>query len=192
MGKNNMTTNPVFVGFNNEVFRRFGKMSILVGVLLAALGIAGALLPQIMALVINAFLGWTLIAAGMLSLYLVFISRGRSVITFLKPLLLIFFGVVLLVTPIVSIAAIALVMSFYLLLDAFSGFGLAHDIYPLRGWGWMVFNGLTSFALALVFMMGWPVSSLVMVGLFVGISLFFDGLALIFLGALANRSLKDA
>ncbi len=185
-----ITENPIFVGFNDKVFRRFGRLSIVIGFLLVVLGLGGAMAPRVMALVVSGFIGWTLMIAAGLSFYLVFLSRGRSMIAYLKPILLLALGGVLLVSPVISIAAIALVMSFYLLLDAFSGFGLAHDMYPLRGWGWMAFNGVTSLVLAVVFMMGWPISSLTLVGLYVGISLFFDGIALIFLGLLAGKVAK--
>jgi len=46
----------------------------------------------------------------------------------------------------------------------------------------MAINGLMSVALSIMFLLGWPQTSLWLVGLFVAISLFFDGLALIIIG----------
>ena len=46
----------------------------------------------------------------------------------------------------------------------------------------MVFNGVISALLAILFLIGWPATSLWLVGLYVGISLVFDGWALITIG----------
>jgi len=174
--------------FDHEFAKRFRKFSLIAGMLLIVVGIAGAVLPQIMSLVVSAFLGWLLITGGVLTGYLAFLGRGRSMIAFLKPVLLVTTGILFIFYPLAGLAALALLLTIYLLLDAFGGFGLAYDLYPMRGWGWMAFNGLMSFVLALVLFIGWPLTSPLMVGLFVGISLFFDGLALVTLGILAGKA----
>jgi uncharacterized membrane protein HdeD (DUF308 family) len=46
---------------------------------------------------------------------------------------------------------------------------------------WLL-NGIFSIVLAVIFLVGWPFSSLYLVGLFVGISLFIDGVVLLTLG----------
>jgi uncharacterized membrane protein HdeD (DUF308 family) len=52
----------------------------------------------------------------------------------------------------------------------------------------MLFNGVMDILLAGVFLWGWPQSSLWLVGLFVSISLIFDGWALIMI----SRSLQHS
>jgi len=173
--------------FDHAFAKRFRKFSLITGVLLMVVGIVGAVLPQIMSLVVSVFLGWLLITGGILTAYLAFLGRGRSMIAFLKPVLLIVTGALFVFFPLAGLAALALLLTVYLLLDAFGGFGLAYDIYPMRGGGWMAFNGLMSFLLAVVLFVGWPITSPIMVGLYVGISLFFDGLSLVIIGYLANR-----
>jgi uncharacterized membrane protein HdeD (DUF308 family) len=54
---------------------------------------------------------------------------------------------------------------------------------PLPGWGWMMANGVLSFLLAAVLLIGWPFSALWVVGLLIGISLFLDGVTLLILSA---------
>ncbi len=176
--------------FDHAFATRFRKFSLIAGVLLIIVGIAGAVVPQVMSLVVSVFLGWLLIAGGVLTAYLAFLGRGRSMIAFLKPVLLIVTGALFVLFPLAGMAALALLLSVYLLLDAFGGFGLAYDLYPMRGWGWMAFNGLMSFLLAVILFAGWPITSPIMVGLFIGISLFFDGLALIVIGYLADRIVR--
>lgn len=40
-------------------------------------------------------------------------------------------------------------------------------------------NAILSLLMAMVFIMGWPETSIVIIGLLVGFSLFFDGMALL-------------
>ena len=176
----------LYIGFDEAWLQRFRKWSLIIGALLILVGIAGAAAPQVLSLVVSVFLGWLLLAAAMLTGYLVFLSRGRATITWLKPVLLFLTGALFLFYPDVGIAALALLLTVYLILDSYGSFGLAYDLYPLRGWGWMTVNGIVSLLLALVLLFAWPAASPVIVGLYIGISLFFDGLALLFLGLLAK------
>jgi len=172
-------TASVTIGFDEEFVKRFRKYSLVVGIVLTLIGAAGMFVPQITALVAEIFLGWLLITAGIVAAYFVFLSQGRSVIAWLKPVLLILTGALFLVFPMNGIAAVALLLTIYLFLDAFASFGLAFDYRPLHGWLWMVVNGVLSLFLGFLVLIGWPVDSMILVGLYIGISLLFDGLALI-------------
>ncbi len=148
---------------------------------MVVLGLAGIIVPQIISLIVNFFLGWLLIVAGLLSLYVIHLSRWRSAMTWLKAILLLVTGGLLLFDPKAGIAALALLLTFYLLLDAVANFGFAYDYHPLKGWGWIVFNGLGSALLAGMVMIGWPQTSALLLGIYVGVSLLLDGLVLIFM-----------
>jgi len=152
------------------------------GLLLAILGAAGIILPGVMSLTLEIFLGWLMVTGGVFFGYYTFKNLGRSFIAWLKPLILIVAGVLLLANPVSGIAAIALLVSFYFFTDAFGSFGLAYERYPLSGWGWMVINGIMSLLLAVLILIGWPVTSAFYLGMYVGISLLFDGISLFMLG----------
>jgi len=180
----------IIVGFDQEFVKRFRKVSLVVGVALIVTGLTGAIMPQFLSLVSELFLGWLAIMAGVLSGYIVFLSRGRSMIAWLKPALLLLTGALFLLYPLAGIAAMALLLTIYLMLDALASFGLAHDYHPLEGWGWMVFNGLLSLILAIALLVGWPAASPILLGFYIGISLLFDGLALVFM-SLASRKVLE-
>ena len=178
------------ISFDEGFVKRFKKTSLIVGIALSIIGIAGVALPQITSLVSEIFLGWLLVMAGVLAGYIVFLSQGRSMIAWLKPVLLIVTGALFLFNPPAGIAAMALLLTFYLLLDAFASFGLAYDYRPLKGWLWMVFNGVLSLLLAFFVLIGWPETSAILIGIFIGISLLFDGLALIFMSLAVGKVVK--
>jgi len=71
-------------------------------------------------------------------------------------------------------------------MDAFAGFFFAFELHPLKGWGWMLFNGIISLIIAIIFLIGWPLNNLWLVGLFIGISIFMDGLVLLIMGIAAG------
>ncbi len=181
-----MEKSITIIGFDSAFVGRFWKATMITGIITALLGLAGLLVPQWTSLVASFFLGWLLVTAALLSLYLVYLSRWRSPITWLKPVLLLVTGLLFLINPKIGIAALALVLTFYLLLDAITNFGFAHEYHPLRGWGWMVFNGLVSLGLAGLLLFGWPQNSALLLGIYIGVSLFIDGLVLIFMSLAAK------
>ncbi|RTZ57952.1 MAG: hypothetical protein DSZ33_06905, partial [Gammaproteobacteria bacterium] len=69
-----------------------------------------------------------------------------------------------------------------LLLDSYANFSLAFTLKPQAGWGWMLFNGFVTLLLSVLIIVGWPSSSLIAIGIIVGVSLLFDGLTLLMLG----------
>jgi uncharacterized membrane protein HdeD (DUF308 family) len=109
-------------------------------------------------------------------------QHGGGFMSWLKPMLLLVSGVLMAANPLAGVAALALLLSFYLLMDAFGSFALASALRPAPGWLWMVVNGVMDLVLAFLFTISWPASSMLLVGIFVGISLLFDGAALIAIG----------
>jgi len=158
-----------------------------VGILLVALGTVGVFFPNIMSIAIEIYFGWLMVLAGALWSYYAFRIHVRSFSSWLKPVILVAAGVLWLMFPAPGIAVLTLLVAFYLLVDAFAGFNLAFEQRPQRGWLWLAFNGVLSLALAMIILVGWPEFSSFFLGIFVGISLLFDGLSLIMLGASLNR-----
>ncbi|PCJ87430.1 MAG: hypothetical protein COA54_05990 [Thiotrichaceae bacterium] len=172
---------------NKEALEKFGSYTFVIGGLLLLLGTAGILLPNVMSLGTVVFIGWLLITGGVFWAAHTYNYSPKSVMDWLKPILLLITGGLMLLYPADSIAGVGLLLAIYLLMDAFSSFTLAQTIYPGKGWGWMSVNGVTSIILAGLFLIGWPETSLWLVGLYVSISLVFDGWALLFVGWIIHK-----
>ncbi len=160
----------------------FGKRSVLIGWLLIIIGAIGMVLPNLMALQATLFTGFLFLGGGVMWGMHAYKYSRRHWSDWLKPVLLVISGVLMLFYPVSGVAALGLILAFYLLMDAFGSFTFAYGLYPLKGWGWMAFNGFISFVLAVLFLIGWPETSMFLVGLFVAISLFFDGWSLLVIG----------
>jgi uncharacterized membrane protein HdeD (DUF308 family) len=58
---------------------------------------------------------------------------------------------------------------------------------PRWGWGWL--NGALSLGIGILIIMSWPVSSLYIIGLFIGIDLIFTGWTYIMYGMSAGKKM---
>ncbi len=161
---------------------KFGNYSIFVGIILIIIGITGAMLPQFMSLEAITFIAFFMLFAGSAWVIHTYKYAKTSVKEWLKPLLLIGLAAYLMFHPAIGIASLGLFLSFYLVLDAFASFIFAQLRHPEKGWGWMVVNGLFSLILSSLFLIGWPEVSIWIVGLYIAINLFFNGLALVMMG----------
>ena len=162
--------------------KKYRAYSIAVGILLIITGIIGILLPQIMSLTMSIFIGWLFVFGGFFSAYHVIRSYKKNWVAWFKPVVLLIIGILFLLFPAATVAAIGMMLIVYFLLDAFAGFTAAYELRGRKGWGWMLINAIISLILAIIFLIGWPFSSFWLVGLFVGVSLFMDGIALLVLG----------
>ncbi len=165
--------------------RNTRKKLIIASVVLLLIGLAGILVPQVMSVVVAAFLGWLLLFSGVVVGYFTWRSFHARWTSWLKAVILLVTGALVLFNPLAGAAALGLVLAIYFLMDGFAGVSLAWELKPRKGWGWLMFNGLLSLALAAVFLIGWPFASAWMVGFFIGISLLIDGWALLMLALAA-------
>jgi uncharacterized membrane protein HdeD (DUF308 family) len=167
---------------NEELVERFGKTSLIIGILLIITGIIGILLPVLMSLNVAIFVAAYSLIGAVVWLVHTFKYARKSVLDWIKPIILFVTGAYMLINPAIGVAAIGLVLTFYLMIDAFGSFLFAQLRYPESGWGWMVVNGLFSLVLGAMILAGWPSTSFWFVGFYIAISLFFDGVALAMIG----------
>ena len=165
-----------------EFGKKFRTYSVVVGILLIIAGIIGIFLPQVMSLTVSIFVGWLFVFGGLILGYHVIRSYSKNWVAWFKPVILLITGALLLFFPAAAIAAIGMLLMAYFLLDAFAGFTAAYELRGQKGWGWMLINAILSLILAFIFLIGWPFTSVWLVGLFVGISLLMDGIVLLIMG----------
>lgn len=170
-----------------QIDRRTRKFVIIASILLILAGILGMALPQVLSIAITALIGGILLFAGAIVLYLTWHGFRQRGTAWLKPFVLIATGLLVIFYPLAGAAALGLMLAVYFLMSGFAGTSFAWELRPHKGWGWLMMSGIISFLLAAVFLIGWPFTSMWMVGMFVGISLFFDGAALLAVGLAAKE-----
>ena len=149
------------------------------GIVLVIIGLIAILLPQTVTVVLSVFLGGILILSGVTVATGVWVSQRENALAWLKPFVLIAIGLLIAFSPAAVAAAIGLLLVVYFLLTGFASISFAVELGPLRGRRWMLFNGVLSILLAVVFLIGWPFSSTALVGILVGVSFLFEGIGLL-------------
>jgi uncharacterized membrane protein HdeD (DUF308 family) len=175
----------------SDLRNQFRTHSLVAGILLLVIGLISILLPELTSLTISFFIGWMLVIGGIVSGYHVMKSYNSKWIAWLKPFLLFAIGLLILYRPMTGVAAVGLLLIIYFLFDGFAGIMFGLELRPLKGWIWMMLNGLISIFIAFIFLVGWPISSLWLIGLLVGISLVFDGTAMIVIGTSIHKNTFD-
>jgi len=168
---------------NKNLVDSFKKHAKIGGYLLIFIGVVGIIFPQLMSITTVMLVAYLMMFAGVSIGLLTYKSNKEDWVGWLKSFILLLSSFLLLFYPMLGAVAIGLVFSIYFLTDAFAGFSLAFSLRPQKIWLVWLFNAITSLALGVLFLIGWPKSSLLLIGVFVGISLLFDGIALLLGGA---------
>ncbi len=175
---------------DNELINKIKKYAKVSGAILSLLGLVGIIFPTFFSIATEVLVSYLMLLAGVGSAVVTWMGNRKDWAAWLKSFVLIGVALWMLLNPLHGVATLGLIFSFYFFTDAFAGFGVALSLRPDKVWWVWLFNAITSLILGVVFIVGWPFSSLYLVGLFVGVSLLFDGIALFMGGAMVDKSLK--
>jgi uncharacterized membrane protein HdeD (DUF308 family) len=173
--------------FEQDGFKAFSKHAKIVGIVLMLLGAVGIIFPQVMSVVVVMLVAWLMLLAGLVSGFFTWKLNPRSWLGWLKSAVLFFMGAFLIFYPLPGVATLGLIFAIYFFVDGFSGLSLAFNLRPHRGWQVWLANGVLSLALGIIFLWQWPFNAGWLVGLFIGISLLFDGLSFFLMGRVLNK-----
>lgn len=146
------------------------------GILMVILGTVALGNEFLSTVVTIVFLGYLLMASGILQIFGAFWSRGWGAffLYLLIGILNLIVGWLLLTRPEIGAIGITLVMAVFFIVG-----GLYRTIASVGmqfpNWGWACFGGLVTLALGIMLWRGWPQTGLWFIGLYVGIDLIFHG-----------------
>lgn len=166
--------------------RKASQLSILMGVMLVALGIFSVMAPMISGIAVTMLIGAYLIVAGGIETYYAFKapSFGKGALQFLFGGVGILAGIVTFAMPVASLQTLTMILAGLFVVGGIVEISLALRMKKEEGegWGWMMFNGGTSILLAILIFAQWPLSGLWAIGVLVGARLMIHGFTLISLG----------
>jgi len=172
---------------DKEMLEKFSKYSTIYGVIFLLIGLAGMFYPTVMSVATALFYGWLLMFSAFMIGFHTWQTNKKDWLGWLKAFIFFLIGALIVFYPITGVAALGLLFAVYFFMDAFASFTLAFELKPSSMWWISLLNGILSVAIGIFFIVGWPFSSLFLVGFLVGVSLFFDGILLLSLG----KSAKD-
>jgi len=168
--------------------------SIVLSVLIMIAGFLAIALPLIAGIAFTLILGWMLIFTGVL--HIVFAFRAgqarMAVWQVLLGLVYGFIGVYILMNPAAGLAGLTFAIAVYLFVEAVLELALAIQLRPAPGTGWLIFDSVITFILAVMIFSTWPSSAAWVVGVLVGISMLFSGMTRLMLTLAARRIVVPA
>ena len=162
------------------------------GIVMSVIGVIGIVLPNLVGLTLNLFIGSIFLFSSAVLAYMAWYSRSSGMGLWLKPFVLLAVGLLVLMHPAVVLSVLGLLLAMYFLLAGFAGTALAMEVRPNSGWVFLLFSGLRSLAMGLLVLSVWPLGSAWMIGLLIGINLLFEGFALISLAKQMESTLPTA
>ena len=175
---------------HEDLFEKFSKYSKITGVIFILLGVIGIIYPVFMTLATVTFVSWLMIFGGFVAGYFTYLSDKSNYLGWLKSFILVSIGLMMIFYPMTGVGTVGLLLSIYFFMDAFASFSLAMNMRPMNGWIWWMVNAFFSLLIGILFIVGWPFSSMYLIGLLIGFSLFFDGFSLLITGSIFKRMTK--
>jgi len=170
-----------------DILNKFSKNSKTAGIVFIILGVFGMVFPMFMSITSAIFFGWILLFSGFMASYHTLNTNKKDIFGWLKSFVLIFFGAITIINPMPGIATLGILFAIYFAMDAIASFALAFSIKGTPRWWIILLNAIVSVILSFLFISSWPFGSLYYVGLFIGISLFFDGIMLLTLSSVTKQ-----
>lgn len=176
----------------SENIRSGSRLGTVWGIAVMILGMFCIAVPFLPGLGVVLLVGIALIAAGVAQVMYAFQfnSFGEGVLRFVFSLLAVLAGVTLLGNPGAGLLTITLFLAVWFFVDGLYALFAGLRWKPNAGWGWMVFSGAISIILGVMIYRRFPESAVWLVGVLVGIRLFFAGWTMIAMGAV-GRAVAD-
>jgi len=168
--------------------------SIVLSVLIMIAGFLAIALPLIAGITVTLIVAWMLIFAGVLHIAFAF-RAGHARMAVWQVLLGLVYGLIgvyILINPVAGLAGLTFAIAVYLVAEAVLELALAIQLRPLRGTGWLLFDSIITFILAVMIFSSWPSSAAWVVGVLVGISMLFSGMTRLMLTLAARRIVAAA
>lgn len=159
------------------------------GIIMLVLGTFAIIYPAATSVSFEMVLGILLMVGGACRVVSMFRSKGWGdfLLKLLVSAIYLIAGILLLVYPLGGTLTLTLLLALFFVAQGIVNIIVSLMERDMRGWGWMLFNGIVSLALGALIWVEWPSSALWAIGLLVGIWLIFDGWAMIMLSWTMHR-----
>jgi uncharacterized membrane protein HdeD (DUF308 family) len=157
-------------------------------------GVLAIVLPQASGIAVTILVGWLLVFCGVAHMVYAWHTRsggGWMLWGTLLGIICIVAGGFLLLHPLAGLVSLTLVLAVYLFLASVLEFILSFLLRPLPGSGWLLVDGVVTLILAIMIWLTWPASTTWMIGILVGVSMLFSGIARLMISLAARRVAKS-
>lgn len=172
-----VTWNDIPEPLQNDI-QRHRKWYVFQGALFVIVGVLAIILPITTALAGGIVLGALLLVGG-IAKAVTSIGRHASGWSWASALLAIVTGGLMLWSPWAGLLALSALVAVFLVLDGITEIFVAFRFKPLFDWGWLLASGVISLILGIGAFVFFPLGGMLYVGIAIGASLLFYGVALL-------------
>lgn len=172
-----VTWNDIPEPLQNDI-QRHRKWFVFQGALFVIVGALAIILPIATALTLGAVLGALLLVGGIVKA-LTSIGRHASGWSWASAILAIITGGLMMWNPWAGLLALSALVAVFLVFEGITEIFVAFRFKPLFEWGWLLASGVISLILGIGAFVFFPLVGMLYVGIAVGISLLFYGMALL-------------
>jgi uncharacterized membrane protein HdeD (DUF308 family) len=172
--------------------RQGARSTFVWGMVIVSLGVFAVMAPLFSGIATSVLVGMLLLTGGIVQGIFAFQapSLGKGVLRFLFGGLAVVAGGIMIAQPGRGVGALTMVLATYFLASGILDAVLAFKLKPAEGWGWTLFSGIVSIALAAFIIGQWPLSGVWAVGTYVGVGLLLHGWMLMALGTTGRDALS--
>lgn len=154
------------------------KNTKVIGIVMIIIGFLGILVPNLIGIAFNTFVGGIFLLASLALAVNAWHNKKQNMSLWFKPFILSAFALIIFMHPAIILGVLGLLIAIYFLISGFTSLVLAFELQSSAKI-FSLLNGVTSFVLGVIVLANWPFSSAWVIGLIIGISFLFDGIALI-------------
>ena len=162
------------------------KNTKVIGIVMIIIGLLAILVPNFIGLAFNTFVGGIFLLASTALAFNAWHNKTQNMSLWFRPFVLAALALIIFTHPAIILAVLGLLIAIYFLISGFSSMILAFELQSSAKVFSLV-NGAISFVLGVVVLTNWPFSSAWIIGLIIGVSFIFDGIALL---TIANQVKK--
>ncbi|HME37208.1 MAG TPA: DUF308 domain-containing protein [Candidatus Sulfotelmatobacter sp.] len=172
-----------------DIARQASTLSILWGVLLIIFGVVAIASPFLAAVAVNILIAWLIVLAGVVHIMLGVRTHaaGSMIWKLLVGLAYLFFGVYLIIHPVLGVTSLTLVLAVLFLIEGILEIILFFNLRSLGGSTWMLVDGIVTLLLGVMIYMQWPSSSAWAIGTLVGVSMIISGVSRVMLSLAVRK-----
>jgi len=147
------------------------------------LGILAIALPGFFTLSVEFLIAFLFIIGAIVQLARIFQveGAGSKTVTAISAIIYAVIGILLFAYPLIGILSITLLLAILFFAQGLIQLYIGFTSQFVKRWGWWIFSGIISIALALIIWAEWPTSAIWFIGILVGVNLLFYGFSLLFI-----------
>lgn len=173
-----------------QAIEKYSFWYLVQGGLMIVAGVLALIFPLLSAFAMVSFLGWLLIAMGVVQAIGIIgsTSAPNFLLQLISGVLFLIVGLIFLRSPAESLLTLSLILIVLFMIEGISKIVFALTIRPLPNWFWVFLSGIVGIVLSLYLWARMPVTAFWLIGAMLGAVLISEGAAIAYLAWQVRRN----